>query len=281
LLLAACGGTSYSIPEPDPIPSLPATTSAADFSSVGLAGVPGRTTTTIVLGPGPAGLKGTVAGPDGLIPGATVRLERLVGDAVASADVFTAPDGTWAAPGVLGGRYRLRAWRVPDLALTKPVVFFLGADEQRAVDLLATRYSGTAVSGSIAPSPPLVDEPANLVVRVAQQSVEGDGVVRAAPISGVQVELVGSGDWRVDTENPSFTDFQGDVQWQVRCRSSGQQPLGVIVNGEAFPLTLPECQDAFVEPTPDDGTGPSVPPTTIRRSTSTTVRRTTTTTSPD
>ena len=275
LLLAACGGTSYSIPEPDPIPSLPATTSAVDFSGVGLAGVPGRTTTTIVLGPGPASLKGTVAGPDGLIPGATVRIERLVGDAVASADVFTAPDGTWAAPGVLGGRYRLRAWRVPDLALTKPVVFFLGADEQRAVDLLATRYSGTAVSGSIAPNPPIVDEPANLVVRVAQQSVEGDGVVRAAPIAGVQVELVGSGDWRVETENPGFTDFQGDVQWQVRCRSSGQQPLGVMVNGEAFSLTLPACQHAFVEDNPDED--PSATSTTIRRATSTTVRRTTTT----
>jgi hypothetical protein len=277
LALTACGGTGYSIPEPDPLPSLPATTAAPDFSNIALAGVPGRTTTTIVLGPGRAGLKGTVAGPDGLIPGATVRIERLVGDAVAAAEVFTGPDGAWTAPGVLGGRYRVRAWRVPDLALTKPVVFFLGADEQRPVDLLVNRYSGTAVSGSMAPSPPLLDEPANLVVRVAQQSVDPTGVVRAAPISGVMVELVGSGDWRVDTENPSFTDFNGDVGWQVRCRSAGSQPLGVLVNGEAFPLTLPACQEAFVEPPSDDGPpGSTESPTTARRPT-TTVRRPTTT----
>ena len=69
-----------------------------------LAPVPGRaTTTTVVIGPGEATLKGTVNAPEGLVPGAIVRAERLVGDAVATADVITNPDGTWAIPAVLGG----------------------------------------------------------------------------------------------------------------------------------------------------------------------------------
>jgi hypothetical protein len=276
VVLSACGGASYSIPEPDPIPSLPATTSAADFSNVGLAPVPGRTTSTIVLGPGRAGLRGTVAGPDGAVPGAVVHIERLVGDAAASADVLTAPDGTWAAPNVLGGRYRVRAWRVPDLALTRPEVFFLGSTEERPVDLQVTRYAGIAVSGSVAPNPPIVDQPTNLIVRVAQQSVEPDGVVRAVPIPLQLVELVGGGDWRVDSDNPTYTDDGGDGRWRVRCRSSGAQELGVLINGEVFSLTLPACQDAIVVP-PDDGTGTSQPPTTVRRTSTTTARRTTTT----
>jgi hypothetical protein len=278
-LLAACGGNSYSIPKPDPLPSLPATTSAADFSNVQLAAVPGRTTTTIVLGPGGATLEGAVTAPDGLlVPGATVHIERLVGDSVASADVVSGPDGRWAAPRILGGRYRVRAWRVPDLALTKPVVFFLGATEhKKAVDLPLTQYTGIAVSASVAPNPPQVDDPINLVVRVAQQSVENNGVVRAAPIGNLPVELVGSGDWRVDSENPTVTDFNGDAFWQVRCRSSGSQPLAVLINNEALPLTIPACQSAFVEEQPD-GTGlTTIPPTTVRRTTTTGPRRTTTT----
>jgi len=280
-VLAACGGGSYSIPEPDPVPSLPATTSAADFSGVQLAGVPGRTTTTIVLGPGAASVKGAVMAPDGLlVPGATVHIERLVGDAVASAEVVSGPDGRWAAPGVLGGRYRVRAWRVPDLALTKPVVFFLGATEDKTLDLPLALYTGVAVSASVAPDPPFVDEPTNIVVRVAQQSVDATGVVRGAPITNLLVELVGSGDWRVESENPAYTDGAGDVRWQVRCRSSGEQPLAALVDVQAYPLEVPQCQHAQVQPPPDGSDGTVTPTTTVRRTT-TTVRRTTTTTSAD
>jgi hypothetical protein len=259
---------------------LPVTTSGADFSGVALAGVPGRTTTTIALGPGGASLKGVVSGPEGVVPGATVRVERLVGDGVAMAEVITGLDGVWVLPNVLGGRFRLRAWRVPDLALTKPSVFFLGATDERAVDLLLTTYTGVAASASIAPDPPVVGDPANLVVRVAQQSVEPDGVVRGVPISGQFVELVGGGDWRVESENPTFTDTGGDARWQVRCRSSGEQALGVLVGstGPSLPLAIPPCQVPVVVVPSDDGTGTATTSTTVRRTTTTTRRPTTTTT---
>ena len=59
-------------------------TTLVDLSGVKMAGVPGKTTTTIALGPGGATLNGTVAGPDGAVGGATIHVERLVGDAVAS-----------------------------------------------------------------------------------------------------------------------------------------------------------------------------------------------------
>src|SRR5438067_11007718 len=83
------------------------TTSVVDFSTVQLAGVSGRTTTTsIPLGPGGASISGTVNGPNGPVPGATVHVERLVGDGVGATDVASNAAGQFLVPNVLGGRYR-------------------------------------------------------------------------------------------------------------------------------------------------------------------------------
>ena len=274
VLGAACSG-SDDASKPRPTPSLPPTTVAVDFSGVRLERVPGNTTTTIAIGPGKALLNGLVMGPDGPVPGAVVHAERLVGDGQAVVDVATLPDGTWSIPNILGGRYRVRAWRAPDLALTKPEVFFLGGDEKKRLDLGLTRYDGPAATASIAPNPPFVGEPANLVVRLSIQSVDPQGIVRAVPAAPTSVNLVGSGAWSVESENPTFTDGVGDARWRVRCRASGNQSLAVVVGDfQTLPLSgLPPCGTVTVEPTPD----PS-PPTSSASTTSTTFRRSTTTT---
>lgn len=279
VLGAACSG-SDDAGKPRPTPSLPPPTVAVDFSGVRLERVPGNTTTTIAMGPGRALLNGVVMGPEGPVPGAVVRAERLVGDGQASVDVATLPDGTWSIPNVFGGRYRVRAWRAPDLALTKPEVFFLAGDEKKRLDLGVTRYDGPAVTASIAPNPPFVGEPANLVVRLSIQSVDPQGIVRAVPAGPTSVNLVGSGAWSVESENPTFTDGVGDARWRVRCRSSGNQPLAVVVGDlQTLPLAgLPPCGTVTVEPEPPpvSTSSPSTTSTTFRRSTTTT-RRTSTT----
>ena len=276
--LTACAGGSYSVPEPKPLPKLPDTTAVQDLTGVVLAGVPGRTTTTAArIGPGQAVLSGTVVGPDGPVAGAIVHLERIVDAGTAVLDVATNPDGTWQAPNILGGRYRLRAYLPPELALVKPSVFFLGGTEKKALAITLQRYSGLVATASIAPSPPFVNEPANLVVRIATQSVDGGGVVRTLGSPGQAVQLVGTGQWRVESSNPTITDTGGNAQWQVRCRSAGEQPLGVLVNDfETLSLTLPPCdQEVVVMPPPDESTTTTLP---FRRSTTTsTTRRTTTT----
>lgn len=276
LAAAACSGGGYAVPEPKPLPNLPDTTAIEDLSGVALAGVPGRTTTTAaVIGPGPASLQGAVAGPEGPVPGAVVRLERLVDGGMATADVLSAADGTWKADGILGGRYRVRAYRPPDLAMVKPEVFFLTGTEKRTLNITLQRYTGLVAVGSIAPDPPYVDEPANLAVLIAQQSVDAGGVVRATGVPGAAVQLVGSGQWRVESPNPAITDANGDVGWQVRCRSVGTQSLAVLVNDtETLALQLPACAEVTFVPTePADTTSTSFP---FRRTT-TTSRRTTTT----
>src|SRR5207253_1269225 len=123
-----------------------------------------------------------VTGPEGPVPGAVVHIERLVGDGIGAADILTNPDGTYAAPGILGGRYRVRAFKpAPDnLALVKPAIFFLGAADNRQLNLTVDRHAGLAISAAIAPNPPIAGEDANLVILLTQQSVDGKGIVRAA-----------------------------------------------------------------------------------------------------
>lgn len=246
-LAVLAGGCQAKAIEPlPPAPKVPetTTTTVVDYSGVGLAGVPGRTTTTVAMGPGKATLQGTVTGPDGAVPGAVVHAERLVGDAAATVDVLTGADGRYVIPNVLGGRYRLRAWKAaPDnLALVEPQVFFLEGSEKKAANLTVNRYQGMSVTAAIAPDPPLIEAASNLVVQVVDRAVDPGGIVRSTPLPDVRAELFGTGDWRVLTPVAAASDGAGRARWTLECRRVGQQPLSVVV-GETttFNLNLPAC----------------------------------------
>src|SRR5688500_7281520 len=190
---AACSSRTQLPPLPPPV-SVPATTTTTviDFSGIALKGVPGRTTTTIAVQPGGAAMSGTVVGPEGPVAGATVRAERLVGEGAGSMDVVTIEDGTFAFAGVLGGRYRLRAWKQSEnLSMIEPQVFFLEGAESKVVNLSLRVHQGPAVTSDIAPNPPVVDQTANLVVQLTDRSVDENGIVRGTPLAGVRVELFG------------------------------------------------------------------------------------------
>lgn len=278
--LAAAGCTGGAVDElPAPPTTGPTTSSTArpDLTGVALAGVPGTTSTTVLLTPGEATLQGVVTGPDGPVAGATVLIERLVDEGVGGATIPTGPDGRWSAPGIIGGRYRVRAWRAPDLALTTPQSFFLESKETRDLEVLLQPFSGVVVTSAIAPSPPVIDETVRLVVRTYTRSVDEGGIVRNQPIPSVQLELSGSSQWRVDTANPTFADGTGRADWLVRCLSLGTHALAVRVGGggEALALKLPACAatDAAPPAAEDDatnGTGSTTSTTRRRGSTSTT-----------
>lgn len=262
------------LPPPRKVPAT-TTTTAVDFSAIGLPAVPGRTTTTIVLGPGKASLSGTVTGPDGPVPGGVVRVERLVGEGRASIEVATGADGRYAVPNVLGGRYRVRGWKAaPDnLALLEPAVFFLEGSEKRVVDLTLSRYQGLDVSAAIAPDPPVVGSLSSLVVQMVDQAVDGGGIVRGRPLAGTPSELTGSGDWRVQSANPTTGDGNGRARWLLECRRVGVQPLSVVVGGSAtFNLSLPACAapPPVEEPEPTSTTASGSSPATTRAPTATT-----------
>jgi len=270
LIAAACSKKSgFDFPDHPPKVDPEQETTVPDYSSVRIAALPGKTTTTIDNTPGKASMSGTVVAPEGAVPGATVHVERLVGDTILALDVATNPDGTWRLDTIKGGRYRLRAWRVPDLALVTPQIFFLNGDEKKVnVTLQVNRYTGTNVTGAIGPNPPRVDEPANLVVQVTSVTVDPTGVVRAVPQPGVQVDLQGSSSWRTESPATGFTDANGQVFWRMTCLASGNQPLSALVIGIGYPLNLPGCVEAFA-PAPEATPPASSPPTTTFRTTTT------------
>ncbi|MCU1451232.1 MAG: hypothetical protein JWP02_3402 [Acidimicrobiales bacterium] len=262
---AACSHKKgYDFPPP-PNVSPDESTTVPDYSSVKLAAISGRTTTTIDNSPGQASLAGTVTAPEGAVPGAIVHVERLVGDAVLAIDVATNPDGTWKLENVKGGRYRLRAWRPPDLALTSPQVFFLNGTEKKTnLNLAVAHFTGTNVTGVIAPNPPRVGQPANLAVQVTAVVVDPAGIVRATPQANLQVDLQGGGSWQTQTGPTASTDSGGTAFFRLTCEASGSQPLSASVNGTGYPLSLPPC----VEST--DTSIPSSTPTTFAGNTTTT-----------
>jgi hypothetical protein len=282
LLAGACtGNRDHAAPKPPPnIPDV-TTTTEADFSGVALAAVPGRTTTTIALGPGGATITGMVLAPEGPVPGAAVHVERLVGDGVAAADIASDATGRYTVPAVLGGRYRVRAF-VPNpvnLAQATPAIFFLAATESKVQDLQVTHFNGPAVVGVIAPNPPPVDGPANLVVQVALQGVDPKGVVRGTPIVNANVVLAGSSAWQVDGPSSGLTDGGGRVAFRLTCTAEGPQPLQAVIDNQSYPLDIGPCT---VPPPPTTTTTTTTPPpttTTTPPKTTTTVRRPGTTTS--
>jgi hypothetical protein len=254
LVGSACvGGDPFEpLVVPPPNPDVTTTTTAPpDYRGVALAPVEGTTTTSeVVVRPGSATVAGRVDGPDGPVPGATVRLERLVGDASAVLDVSTGDDGTWQAPGVLGGRYRVRAWRSPDLAAVEAQVLFVPGGETTTVGLVVERFRPTVVDLAVAPDPPPVGEPTNVVVRVSSRVVDDDGVVRAVPLPGVGVALSSAAAWSVRGSEVATTGPAGSATFTLVCGRPGPQPLTVtLAPAEVFPLAPPDCV-APVPPSP-------------------------------
>ena len=248
LVAGACTHKSAFDYPPPPSVIDDSSTTTPDYSGVALARVPGRTTTSIDNGPGQAHLSGTVQAPEGAVPGATVHVERVVGDATVATDVATNPDGTWKLDNVKGGRYRVRAFRPPDLAQTSPAIFFLNGNENKTLNLQVQHYNGTGATGVIAPNPPRVGQPSNLAVQVTAVIVDPAGIVRIAPQVGVQVDLSGSGSWQFQSATTQVTGANGEAVWNLVCGSSGVQPLTATVAGQAYPLNLSACQEPFTAP---------------------------------
>jgi len=220
----------------------PTTAPAPTTTTTTIAGHP-RTVTTLspALGPGQARLAGTVSGPDGPVAGATVRVERLVGDSVAATTVQTGAGGQWGVDSVNGGRYRLRAWKAPDLAALLPTLVFVIATETKTVNLAVDRYGNASPVATVSPNPPVANQPATLVVTVSDGGVDADGVLHAQPRPGIPVQLsVGAG-LALSSADATVTDASGNAGFQVACTQAGPISATVVVASVHHPLQLPAC----------------------------------------
>lgn len=225
-----------------------------DTSDVALAAVaPGPPVAfPVTIRGGDASLSGTLTGPDGAVARGRVRLERFVGQASAVLEVATDAQGRWNAKGILGGRYRVRGWRQPDVAMNSSSLLFLGADEARRVDLAASAHGGVDVQAAVTTSTPRVDQPTTVVALVSRHEVDGDGIVQGVPLAG-RVATLGAGTgW--DVPVPDVTvDAEGGARWTVTCTATRPADLVITAGEGTARLTVPACLPA-VDPSPSTTT---------------------------
>ena len=277
MAIASCGAPdSGLLPPPSSTSSTSTTPTTApiDFSQIALEAFPGQPTTSAPISVGNATIRGAVSGPDGAVVGGTVRIERLVADVVQRTDVPTDEAGGFILAGVPGGRYRVRAFQSPRLTMTEAEIFFLEDGGDKELRLNTSLFEGIAVRGSTTPANPIVGQGVNLAVRVAQRTVDGDGIGREAPMAGVAVRLRTSGwvvldeqrattttttsepdDDEADDEDDEpaagagdaarVTDADGVIVFRFACdRVGSTTATAIVVQGdeeESFPLEVPPC----------------------------------------
>lgn len=250
MVAGACtrGSPPAAAPSPTEAPSTtsaPTTTTTSSTTSTTSTTVrPTTTSTTVSLGPGEAFISGTVVGPAGPVDGATVRIERLVGSGVASADVTTSGGGAWRMDSVLGGAYRVRAFKPPDLVQSNVQVFFLAATERKTVDLQLASSGGERVIAIVNPNPPRVNQPAVVTIQVGTGRLDAQGRPALIPRVGAVLQLsVGAGQ-ALESSPQALTDATGSATWRIRCLAPGPISASLTAGAGTVQVSLPPCAAA-------------------------------------
>lgn len=226
----------------------PPTTVPASLAAIELPGVDGTTTVPDVPLVGTAKIGGGVSGPSGPVPGAIVHVERVNGGY--ANDFLTGADARYLFENLPGGRYRVRAFLAPTYAQTESVNVFIASDEPRVVDLKVEQFDQLAVTSAVAPSPPMVGQPFNLVVRVAKRTVDSGGVVRSMPLAGASVVLSSTGTLALNTQASGTTNADGTVTYLSACKGAGALNVTATVRAKVtdppqyVTLDLPACEAA-------------------------------------
>jgi hypothetical protein len=240
------------------------TTEPVDLTHVSLEpiAVTGKeTSTTRPLGGGKASVFGRVVDSGGVpVPAALVRA-TYYGD-VNKPEVIEAlslDDGTYRFDQVLGGRWRIRAWKAPELATLEDNTFFLGYTEQRTLDLKVKSAVDYVVTSSMAPNPPFTGSPVEVALLLMSQSVDNEGIVHRSPVGGAAVTLNILGRWSLAGDATQATDYNGRAAWTLTCTEVGQQDITAIAGGRDWPLNIPPCHDPM-ETTTTTTTTTTLPP---------------------
>jgi hypothetical protein len=219
------------------------------------------TSTTRPPGGGRAALFGRVIDADNKPVGGAFVRATYYGDPNKPEviETLSAEDGTYRFEQVLGGRWRMRAWKSPDLATLDDNVFFLGYTEQRTVDLKVKYAGDIVVTSNMAPNPPFIGSPVELALLVLTQSVDEEGIVHRSPVGGAAVTLDIRGKWSLVGDPTQATEYNGRTAWQLTCNEVGQQAIIAFVGGREWPLNIPGCHDPL-ETTTTSSTTTTLPP---------------------
>lgn len=198
-------------------------------------------TTMLGFGPGDASIIGTVTGPAGPIDGATVRIERLVGKDVASTDITTTGGGSYQLGLILGGSYRVRAFRPPEFGTSPVEAFFLAANERKVLDLRLPAVGGDRLTATVTPNPPRVDQQATVKIQYGTGRVDDQGRPVLTPIPNVLMTLAPGAGIVLESSPQVRTDASGSGSWFIRCTAEGASQLALTVGNGVTAVNLPPC----------------------------------------
>lgn len=265
LLAAACsnGAKSGAGPAPTAAPETtttvpPTTVTTVRATTTSSTMKPTTTQTTLLgFGPGDASLVGTVTGPAGPVDGATVHIERLVGKNVATMNVTTGGGGSWQLTSILGGSYRVWAFRAPDFAQSQVESFFMAASDRKSLDLKVPAAGGPRIIATVAPSPPRVDQPATLTIQIGTGRVDDQGRAVLTPRPGVALLVTPGPGIVLDSTPQSVTDGNGNATWRIRCTAEGAKALTLAIDNGITTVNLPACGPPLAPPPATSTTKPA------------------------
>ena len=232
-----------------PTTAAPSTTTSPSTTSTTVK--PTTTLTTLLtMGPGEASIVGTVSGPAGGVDGAIVRVERLVGKDIVSTDVTTSGGGSYALATILGGSYRVRAFKPPDFASSPVEAFFLAANERKVLDLRMPAVGGERIIATVNPNPPRVDQAATLTIQIGTGRADGEGRPVITPRPGVPLVLTPAAGLALEGTSQGLTDGNGSVTWRIRCLAVGANTFQLTVGTGVTQVRIPACVANAPSPTP-------------------------------
>jgi hypothetical protein len=273
LVAAGCAGASDPFPELADHPRQPqeapivAPRRLPDTRGVALGRVPGAPVGPypVTVHGGDASFTGQVTGPGGPVAGARVLLERFVGGRAGRLEVRTDSRGTWYALNIHGGRYRVRAWRSPDLGMPSSHVLFIPADEPSELDLEVGRYDGSDLTAEAGDTAPDVGATVTVTALATRQQVGGSGIISTVPASGRTARVLVSGPWTLTGAPEAVIDAAGRVSWTLTCRAAG--PVSARIDAIGTSTTVgARCEEPppppppVIPPDPDFPVGASFTP---------------------
>ena len=219
---------------------------------------------------GTSTVSGVVTGPDGPVPGATVRVERFVGTASGSVQVGTDGSGRFVLRSALGGRYRVRAWLQPDLATFVSPTGFVAAGDSLDLSPNVERHNAVSLQLAAGDATLTMGTPGQVRALLTRETVDSNGIVQAGGVAGSVITLVSAEGLTVTSPNPTTTDATGAAVWVIECTVLGAHLVSASAAEGSASTTLPPCAVS----------GPSTSTTTSTTSTTIPGNRTTTTTRP-
>jgi hypothetical protein len=261
LLALVAASCSSSDPEAAPAPTTaveqttsttaPSTSTTGRPTTTSSTLKPTTTSSTVLgFGPGDASIVGTVSGPAGPIDGATVRIERLVGKNIATTDITTTGGGGYQLGLILGGSYRVRAFRLPDFGTSPVEAFFLAANERKTLDLKLPPAGGERLTATVTPSPPRLDQQATLKIQYGTGRVDEQGRLAVTPLPNVLLTLTPGAGIVLESSPQVRTDATGTGVWFIRCAVEGASTLMLTLGNGVTAVNIPPCGSAPPPPAP-------------------------------